>query len=83
MSPGRLRRRGGNLARVISAIRNCGLDLPMRRITVNLAPADTRKSARLMICRFCFLSLLHPGSFAGFSDTVFIGEVALTGAQAD
>lgn len=29
--------------RVISAIRNSGLELPPRRIVVNLAPADTRK----------------------------------------
>lgn len=29
--------------RVRSALRNCGLDFPMRRITVNIAPADIRK----------------------------------------
>lgn len=29
--------------RVTSAITNCGFDFPLRRITVNLAPADVRK----------------------------------------
>jgi len=29
--------------RVISALRNAGFDLPQKRITVNLAPADIRK----------------------------------------
>ncbi|HJM88546.1 MAG TPA: magnesium chelatase domain-containing protein, partial [Dehalococcoidia bacterium] len=29
--------------RVRSAIRNSGFDFPLRRITVNLAPADVRK----------------------------------------
>ncbi|MBR5868087.1 MAG: magnesium chelatase, partial [Clostridia bacterium] len=29
--------------RVRAAIKNSGLDFPMRRITVNLAPADLRK----------------------------------------
>ncbi len=30
--------------RVESALKNCGLDFPQRRITVNLAPADVRKA---------------------------------------
>jgi len=29
--------------RVVSALKNCGFDLPQKRITVNLAPADIRK----------------------------------------
>src|SRR5262245_56115893 len=29
--------------RVVSAIKNTGFDLPQKRITVNLAPADIRK----------------------------------------
>src|SRR5579863_6084358 len=29
--------------RVASAVRNSGFDLPLRRLTVNLAPADVRK----------------------------------------
>lgn len=30
--------------RVIAAVRNCGFDFPLKRITVNLSPADLRKS---------------------------------------
>ena len=30
-------------SRIRSALRNCGQDLPARKITVNLAPADRRK----------------------------------------
>ena len=29
--------------RVRSAVKNCGFDFPLRRITVNLAPADLKK----------------------------------------
>ena len=29
--------------RVVSALKNCGFELPSKRITVNLAPADIRK----------------------------------------
>ena len=33
-------------ARVYAAIRNCHLELPPRRLTINLAPADIRKEQR-------------------------------------
>ena len=36
--------------RVRSAIKNSGLVFPMGRITVNLAPADTKKKAPYTIC---------------------------------
>ena len=29
--------------RVMAAVRNCGIELPEKRITINLAPADLRK----------------------------------------
>ena len=32
-----------SIERVRSAIKNCGLEFPSRRITINLAPADVRK----------------------------------------
>jgi magnesium chelatase family protein len=31
--------------RVVFAIENCGIDLPSKRVTVNLAPADMRKDS--------------------------------------
>jgi len=47
--------------RVRAAIRNSGLQFPMRRITVNLAPADLRKEGPaysfLYPCRFLALAV--------------------------
>ncbi len=37
--------------RVRAALRNSGCEFPLRRITVNLAPADLKKKGRLMTCR--------------------------------
>lgn len=37
--------------RVRSAAKNCGLDFPVGRVTVNLAPADLKKKERYTICR--------------------------------
>ena len=37
--------------RVRVALRNSGCEFPLRRITVNLAPADLKKKGRLMTCR--------------------------------
>lgn len=36
--------------RVRACIKNCGMDFPVSRITVNLAPADLRKEERFTIC---------------------------------
>lgn len=38
--------------RVRAAARSCALDWPVCRLTVNLAPADTKRRGRCMICRF-------------------------------
>ena len=35
--------------RVRTAIKNCGFDFPIKRITINMAPGDTRKKALPMI----------------------------------
>lgn len=66
--------------RIRSAIKNCGFDFPMRRITVNLAPADTRKEGALYDLPILLAVLAASGQIqADFSDSVFIGEVALDG----
>lgn len=66
--------------RIRSAIKNCGFDFPMRRITVNLAPADTRKEGALYDLPILLAVLAASGQVqADFSDCVFIGEVALDG----
>ena len=38
--------------RVRAAVKNCGAKFPVSRITVNLAPAGTKKRARSTICLF-------------------------------
>ena len=66
--------------RVRAAIKNCGFDFPMRRITVNLAPADTKKEGALYDLPILLAVLAASGQIqADFSDSVFIGEVALDG----
>jgi magnesium chelatase family protein len=66
--------------RVRAAIKNCGFDFPMRRITVNLAPADTRKAGALYDLPILLSILIASGQLNGsFPDTVFIGEVSLDG----
>ena len=50
--------------RVRSAIKNSELDFPIKRITVNLAPADIKKKVLHLICRllweFCFAAVYFP-----------------------
>lgn len=66
--------------RIRSAIKNCGFDFPMRRITVNLAPADTKKEGALYDLPILLAVLAASRQIqADFSDSVFIGEVALDG----
>ncbi|MBR5519413.1 MAG: YifB family Mg chelatase-like AAA ATPase [Clostridia bacterium] len=66
--------------RVRAAMRNCGFDFPMRRITVNLAPADTRKEGALYDLPILLSVLAASGQIDGdFSDCVFLGELALNG----
>ena len=66
--------------RIRSAIKNCGFDFPMRRITVNLAPADTKKEGALYDLPILLAVLAASGQIqADFSDSFFIGEVALDG----
>lgn len=66
--------------RVRAAIKNCGFEFPMRRITVNLAPADTRKAGALYDLPI-LLAILVAGEQikADFSETAFIGELSLDG----
>ncbi|MBR2861828.1 MAG: YifB family Mg chelatase-like AAA ATPase [Clostridia bacterium] len=67
--------------RVRSAIKNSGLEFPMGRITVNLAPADTKKEGPVYDLPIAVGLLAAtkqiPSKF--FSDSVFIGELSLSG----
>jgi magnesium chelatase family protein len=65
--------------RVRSAIKNSGLEFPLRRLTVNLAPAELRKEgSRLDLAIAVAIALARAGKKAP-PRTAFIGELALDG----
>ena len=66
--------------RVQSAIKNAGLLYPRKRVTVNLAPASVRKEGPAYDLPIAAGVLMASGQVVGdFEDSVFIGELALTG----
>ncbi len=66
--------------RVRSAMKNCGFDFPIGRITVNLAPADTKKIGPLYDLPILIALLkLSEQLRAEIDDAVFIGEISLSG----
>lgn len=67
--------------RVRAAVRNCGCSFPMKRITVNLAPADLRKAGPAYDLPIAIGLLLASEQVQGdVHDAVFIGELGLDGA---
>lgn len=66
--------------RVRAAIKNCGFSFPIARVTINLAPADVKKTGALYDLPI-FLSILKSnGQIDSIpEDSVFIGELSLTG----
>ncbi len=66
--------------RVRAAIRNSGYNFPMRRITVNLAPADLKKAGPAYDLPIAVGILLSSGQVsADVSGTLFLGELSLDG----
>ena len=66
--------------RVRSAVKNCGYEVPARRITVNLAPADKRKEGAVFDLPILMGLLQASGQLlADLSHTAFIGELSLSG----
>jgi magnesium chelatase family protein len=67
--------------RVRSAIRNSGYDLPLRRIVVNLAPADRRKEGPAFDLPIALALLVATGQVArdAVSRYLALGELALDG----
>ena len=66
--------------RVRAAIKNAGLTFPVSRVTVNLAPADTRKAGTLydlpvLVCILVSSGVLKQPS----EDMAFFGELSLAG----
>ena len=67
--------------RVRAAIRNSGYEFPMKRITVNLAPADLKKEGPAYDLPIAVGILLSSGQLeADVSDTLFLGELSLEGS---
>jgi magnesium chelatase family protein len=66
--------------RVRGAIRNSGFDFPMKRVTVNLAPADLKKEGPAYDLPIAVGILLATEQLAAdVSKTVFLGELSLDG----
>ncbi len=67
--------------RVRSAIKNSGLMLPPRRITLNLAPADLPKDGSGYDLGMAVAILAAAGQIdpSGLSDCLFLGELSLDG----
>lgn len=66
--------------RVRSAIRNAGFEFPLRRITVNLAPADVRKEGPIYDLPIAVAILIASGQIEDhFADTALMGELSLDG----
>lgn len=68
--------------RVRIAVRNSGYRLPPKRITINLSPADVRKSGTgfdlaIAISILSAVGIVHN---LNFEKTIFIGELGLDGA---
>ena len=68
--------------RVRAAIKNSGFPYPMKRITVNLAPADTKKEGAALDLPIAVGLLVCAEAVTGrrYKDFVFVGELALNGA---
>ncbi len=68
--------------RVRSAIKNSGFEFPLRRITVNLAPADIKKQGPSFDLPIAVGILAATGQIAAASmdDWLFVGELALDGS---
>ncbi|MBQ9937349.1 MAG: YifB family Mg chelatase-like AAA ATPase [Oscillospiraceae bacterium] len=66
--------------RVRSAIKNCGFTFPVGRITVNLAPADTKKVGAVydLAVMLGILSASNQIKY-NFLDSGFVGELSLKG----
>ncbi len=66
--------------RVRAALKNCGFDYPVSRITINLAPADIRKEGSVYDLPL-LMAILKATQQLNFplDDAAFIGELSLTG----
>lgn len=71
--------------RVVAAVRNSGFDFPSKRITVNLSPAELRKSGTqfdlpIALGILAASEQLSPQATAELKDLLVLGELALDGS---
>jgi magnesium chelatase family protein len=67
--------------RIRSALRACGHDLPLKRVTINLAPADLRKAGCALDLPIALSTLIADGLYDGviLDGLVVLGELGLDG----
>lgn len=66
--------------RVRTAFKNCGFEFPISRITVNLAPADTKKEGPIYDLPIYMALIKATGNLnVDYSDCAFLGELSLSG----
>ena len=66
--------------RVRSAIKNSGFEYPQKRITINLAPADTKKQGAVYDLAIAMGILSASGQAAQLKeDCILLGELSLDG----
>lgn len=66
--------------RVRAAVKSCGFDWPVSRVTINLAPADTKKEGTVYDLPILLALLAASGQIdTPPADCAFFGELSLTG----
>ncbi len=70
--------------RVIAAINNSGFNFQVKKITINLAPADIKKEGSsfdlpIAIGVLSAYELVNNSEDSGFENTIFLGELSLDG----
>ncbi len=70
--------------RVRAAIKNCNMEVPNRKILVNLAPADIRKEGTgfdlpIAIGLLNVMGIIKSERLECFENTIFLGELSLDG----
>lgn len=69
--------------RVIAALKNCGFNVPLKRITVNLAPADLKKEGSALDLAIAIGIILSseqlPAIRQDCASYIIVGELALNG----
>lgn len=69
--------------RIMTALKNYGIKLPEKKITVNLAPADLKKEGTLFDLPIA-IGILHASKILDITqkvlqETIFLGELSLDG----